>query len=107
MMLVPKVIGVFLLIVAGMTVLAAWHFGMISVLAPWYEAIRRDQMLNSRSYEEGTLRALYEYKRQYDRAGSDAERDVLAAAARHEFSIFPRDRLPPDLLPFMDAVEGR
>ena len=45
-------------------------------------------------------------QRQYQAAKTDVERDTIAAAARHEFSIFPKERLPVDLQTFMAQVGG-
>jgi hypothetical protein len=94
------------LFVAAIVGINALGFGLFSFLAPKYEAVRRDQMIESRSYSEGTIRELYTIQRQYRTAKTDAEKDTLAAAARHEFSIFPQDRLPSDLRAFMAQVGG-
>jgi hypothetical protein len=91
-------------IVAGIVLGCAAIFGiayggyaMYAYFAPKYEGVRRDVMINSRFYNEATVRELYRLKEQYDAAKTDEERATIAAAARHEFVIFPRDRLPPDL----------
>ena len=75
------------------------YFGFVNVafFAPKYEGVRRDVMIESRYYSEATVRELYRMKRQYDTADSDAAKATIGAAARHEFGIFPEDRLPPDL----------
>ncbi len=84
------------------------YFGYINTafFAPKYEAIRRDVMINSRSYDEGAQRELYRLKLQYQQAKTDEEKATLAAAAKHEFSIYPKDRLPPDLLTFLSQIES-
>jgi len=79
---------------------------LYAYLAPKYEATRRDVMIESRSYSEGTVRELYTLQRQYQAAKTDDERATIAAAARHEFSIFPKERLPTDLLAFLQQVGG-
>jgi hypothetical protein len=79
---------------------------LYAALAPKYEATRRDVMIESRSYTEGTIRELYTLQRQYQTAKTDAERETIAAAARHEFSIFPKERLPGDLQTFMAQIGG-
>lgn len=79
---------------------------LYAALAPKYEATRRDVMIESRAYTEGTIRELYTMQRQYLAAKTDAERDTIAAAARHEFSIFPKERLPADLQTFMAQIGG-
>ncbi len=81
-------------------------FEVYSYYAPRYEAVNRDVMLQSRSYQEGAIRELYSIQRQYISAKTDEEKATLAAAARHEFSIFPKERLPADLVIFMNSIGG-
>jgi hypothetical protein len=84
------------------------YFGYanFAFFAPKIEAVRRDQMIESRSYTEGTIRELYTLQRQYQAAKTDDERATIGAAARHEFSIFPKERLPGDLQAFLNQVGG-
>lgn len=72
--------------------------------APRYEAVRRDTMIQSRAYSEATVRELYRLKRQWDATADPQARATIIAAARHEFSIFPEDRLPADLRAWMTVV---
>lgn len=95
-----------LLGVAFITGLSVGSYYLYAFLAPKYEATRRDVMIESRSYTEGTIRELYTMQRQYQAAKTDEERDTIAAAARHEFSIFPKERLPQDLQTFLAQVGG-
>lgn len=73
--------------------------------APKYESTRRDVMIQSRAYSEATVRALYEYKLQWNRAKDPNEKAIIKAAALHEFEIFDKDRLPPDLLTWLNQLE--
>ena len=104
---------VFFMVIAGLTLFCGAIFGLnyfgfasFQFFAPKYEAVRRDQMIESRSYTEGTIRELYTLQRQYQVAKTDDERATLAAAARHEFSIFPQERLPNDLRTFLAQIGG-
>lgn len=99
-------LAVLILVVAGVVGTSIGGYYLYAFLAPKYESTRRDVMLNSRVYDEGTKRELYRLKLQYGQAKTDAERDTIAAAARHEFQIFPQDRLPSDLLSFMAQIGG-
>jgi hypothetical protein len=98
--IVGGVIAFFALIFA----LNYFGYTQFAFFAPRYEAVRRDQMIESRAYTEGMIRELHTLQRQYQAAKSDDERAALAAAARHEFSIFPKERLPVDLQAFMIQV---
>lgn len=90
----------------GIFILNMFGFLNYSYFAPKYEAVRRDQMIESRAYTEGTIRELYTMQRQYQSAKTDDERATIAGAARHEFSIFPKERLPGDLQAFLNQVGG-
>lgn len=104
---------VFFMTILGMALLCMVGFGLnyfgyvnFAFFAPKYEAVRRDQMIESRSYTEGTIRELYTLQRQYQTAKSDEEKATIAAAAQHEFSIFPKERLPGDLRMFLAQIGG-
>jgi hypothetical protein len=104
---------VFVASVVGISLLCGAIFGLnyfgyvnFAFFAPKYEAVRRDQMIESRSYTEGAIRELYTLQRQYQAAKTDDERATIGAAARHEFSIFPKQRLPGDLQAFLTQVGG-
>jgi hypothetical protein len=101
-----SIVGCIALFFVAIFALNYFGYANFAYFAPKYEAVRRDQMIESRAYTEGTIRELYTLKRQYDTAKTDDERATLSAAARHEFSIFPKERLPGDLLAFMTQVGG-
>jgi hypothetical protein len=94
------VIGGSVLLLSVIFGLNYFAYGTFNFFAPKYEATRRDVMINSRAYSEGTIRELYRLKAQYEAADPIAKA-TIAAAARHEFQIFPQDRLPADLQGFM------
>lgn len=90
--------------ISGAALLLASIFGLnyfgfmqTAFFAPKYEGVRRDVMIESRYYSEATVRELYRLKRQYSATDDPQEKATIRAAAVHEFSIFPQDRLPPDL----------
>jgi cytochrome c556 len=99
--------GIVSVIVIGGAVAGLNYFGYLSAAfyAPKYEEIRRETMLESRTYHEGTLRELYRLKRQYDTAIDESAKQTIAAAARHEFQIFPSERLPGDLYAWMQQIQ--
>ena len=100
------VIGGIAAFFVGIFALSYFGYANFAFFAPKYEAVRRDQMIESRSYTEGTIRELYTLQRQYQSAKTDDERATISAAARHEFSIFPKERLPGDLQAFLTQVGG-
>jgi len=79
-------------------------FGNYVFWAPKMEGARRDVMIQSRAYGEAEVRRLYDMQHQYVTATTDAEKNIIAAMARHEFSVFDKGRLPPDLLTFANSI---
>lgn len=104
---------VFFAAVAGLVLFAALVFGLqlagfesFAFWAPKYEAVRRDQMIQSRAYSEAATREMYRLKLQYLQAKSDDERSTIRAFALHESTAFDRDRLPLDLQAFISQLGG-
>ena len=99
--------------IVGLVLLCGLAFGLnyfgyasFAFFAPRYEAVRRDQMIQSRAYSEGQTREIYRLKLQYQQAKSDDERDTIRAMALHEASAFDRSRLPSDLQTFIQQLGG-
>lgn len=88
--------------VIGAMLFGGYH--AYSYFAPKYESVRRDVMIESRAYSEASVRELYRLKRQWDATDDASKRATIVAAARHEFSIFPEDRLPADLRLWMSQI---
>lgn len=94
-------------VVSALALVGVSYFGYAihAHFAPKYEAVRRDVMIESRAYNEATVRELYRLKRQYEAATLFAEKQTIRQAALHEFSIFPEDRLPGDLSNWFRALD--
>ncbi|MEQ8308066.1 MAG: hypothetical protein RIA09_16030 [Hoeflea sp.] len=89
-------------VVVGVAAFGSFH--LYAYFSPKYEGVRRDTQIESRAYSEATVRELYRLKRQWEAADSEDAKATIAAAARHEFSIFPQDRLPADLKLWMTQI---
>lgn len=98
------VVGI-ILIIAGIFGMSYLSYLGYAFFAPKYEAVRRDTQIESRAYSEGMVRRLYDLKRQYEAAATPEAKATIVAAARHEYSIFPRDRMPPELGAWWDSVQ--
>jgi hypothetical protein len=85
---------------------AVGSYELYAYLGPKYEATRRDIMLNSRIYQEGELRSLYDMNRQFVRSKDDNEKKVIADTARHELATLDKERLPANLREFATIVEA-
>lgn len=94
-------IGAFLALIFGLNLFGLANYAFF---APKMEGVRRDTMIESRAYSEATVRELYRLKAQYLAATNDDQRATIRAAAMHEFSIFPADRLPADLRLWMTSL---
>lgn len=74
----------------------------------WYasqtEIIRRNVMLESRSYNEATNRRLYELKLQYTISQNQNEKNAIAAIIKHEIGAINRSNLPVDLHQFVETI---
>ena len=106
----PRVVLMALFGVAGLCLLG-WlvqgnNFFVYKMLAPQYEAVRRDVMIESRAYGEAQTRQFYRLKLQYTQAKSDDEKATIRAMALHEAQAFDRALLPADLQAFLTSIGG-
>ena len=85
----------------GLSYFGYWQYGFF---APRYEAVRRNQMLQSRAYSEGETHNLYRLKIQYEEAPSPEAKQTIVLAARHECEAMDRSRLPADLSAFCNPM---
>lgn len=81
-------------------------YGSFSFFAPKYEAVRRDVMIESRAYQEATIRRIYDLRLQYETADNDAARATIRQVVLHEVRAFDRTRLPRDLQAFINSMGG-
>lgn len=95
-----------MLVLAVIFSLNLFGLAQYSFFAPRMEAVRRDTMLQSRAYHEGTTRELYRLKLQYTQAKSDDERNTIRGFALHEADAMDRSQLPPDLQAFLVQLGG-
>lgn len=97
-------LGMVVLVLGAIIGTSFLGFFLYSFFAPKYEGVRRDVMIESRYYSEVTVRRLYDLKRQYETETTPTAKQTIAMSARHEFSIFPQDRLPADLRVWMAQI---
>jgi len=106
----PRVFMMGALGIAGLCSIAFgvnyFAYGSFSFFAPKYEAVRRDVMIESRAYQEGTIRRIYELRLQYEQAQDDSARATIRQIVLHETRAFDRRRLPRDLQAFINQMGG-
>lgn len=70
---------------------------------PKYTAVDNTVFQQSQQYNEGMVRDLENIKLEY-LAATPEQRDALRALAIHRFSVYPTNRLPPDLQQFYSQL---
>ena len=85
-----------------------YGYGLNVFFLPRQEAVRREVMIQSRAYNEATIRKLNEMRLQYTQAKSDDERKAIAATVRQYTAgiDFDTDRIPSDLQAFVQQMNG-
>lgn len=96
-------IGGFALFLILIFALNLFGFGNYAFFAPKYTAVDNKVFHESQQYNDGMVRDLENIKREYQHATPEGK-DALRATVIHRFEIYPRDRMPPDLLNFYDSL---
>ncbi len=99
------VVGAVAALMAVIFSLNYFGYAQFAFFAPKMEQVRYNAIKEGQAFNEGTIRELYAYKRDYDKADAGG-RMALRGAILHEFSTYPRERLPQDLQAFYAQVEG-
>lgn len=102
--IVLSVISAFILIVAIGFGLNMAGFLQFQFFAPKVEKVRYDTFKESQAYNEGAVREMYAYQTQWITATPE-QRNALRGAIIHQFSVYPKDRLPADLVAFYAQVQ--
>ena len=76
-----------------------------SFFAPKYRAVDNQVFKESEQYNDGMVRDLENIQMEYMKADA-AGRQGLKAIALHRFSVYPEDRLPPNLRNFYDQLRS-
>ncbi len=103
-----KILGALLGVVVGLAALVGLtylSFQLYAFYNPKYEEVRRETYEQSRAFNEGMVRDLENLKMQYQTAAPDQQAG-LRAVILHRFSVYPTDRLPPDLQAFYTQLSG-
>lgn len=96
-----------IVIIVSVSVLAsvgeALGFFKFAFFAPKIEQVRYNTFKESQAYNDGMVRDLEDIKREYLKATPD-QQAALRGIALHRFSVYPIDRLPPDLQSFYFSI---
>jgi hypothetical protein len=93
---------VFILMIAGMS-----YLGWVSYdyFAPKYRATDNKVFKESEQYNDGMVRDLENLQMEYMNA-DQAHKDALRAIVLHRFSVYPEDKMPPNLRNFYNQLRS-
>ena len=73
--------------------------------APKYRAVDNQVFKESEQYNDGMIRDLENLQMEYIKA-DDAGKQALKAITLHRFSVYPEDRMPPNLRNFYNDLKA-
>jgi len=95
-------------LVFGALLIFALAFGsyeMYSFFAPKYRAVDNQVFKESEQYNDGMIRDLENLQLEYINADKD-HKDALRAIVLHRFSVYPEDKMPPNLRNFYNDLRA-
>jgi len=95
------VVGWVALIVFGMF----GSFFAYQYFAPKYRAVDNQVFKQSEQYNDGMIRDLENLQMDYIAADKD-HKDALRAIVLHRFSVYPEDKMPPNLRKFYNVLKA-
>jgi hypothetical protein len=95
------------LVLAALAIFALSFGGyqMYSYFAPKYRAVDNEVFKQSEQYNDGMIRDLENLQMDYINADKD-HKDALRAIVLHRFSVYPEDKLPPNLRNFYNDLKA-
>jgi len=101
-----------LTVIGAMVLFLALCFGLnlfglanYSFFAPKYRAVENQVYHESEQYNEGMIRDLENLQLEYIKA-DDAGKQSLRAITLHRFSVYPVDKMPPNLRNFYEQLKA-
>jgi len=73
--------------------------------APKYRAVDNEVFKQSEQYNDGMIRDLENLQMDYINADKD-HKDALRAIVLHRFSVYPEDKMPPNLRNFYNDLKA-
>jgi hypothetical protein len=92
----------FVMLVFGIGLLS---FGMYAYFAPKYAAVDNQVFKESQQYNDGMVRDLENLQLEYVNSDAD-KKDAIRAIVLHRFSVYPQDKLPPNLRNFYNDLRN-
>jgi len=95
-------------VILGALLLFGISFGgyqMYKFLAPKYRAVDNMVFKESEQYNDGMIRDLENLQMEYVNGDAD-KKQALRAIVLHRFSVYPQDRMPPNLRNFYNQLKS-
>jgi type II secretory pathway component PulC len=80
-------------------------FWAYQYFAPKYRAVDNQVFKQSEQYNDGMIRDLENLQLEYINADKD-HKDALRAIVLHRFSVYPEDKMPPNLRNFYEQLKA-
>jgi len=95
------------LILAALAIFALSFGGyeMYKFFAPKYRAVDNEVFKQSEQYNDGMIRDLENLQMEYINADAE-KKQALRAIVLHRFSVYPEDKMPPNLRNFYNSLKS-
>ena len=80
-------------------------YGMYAYFAPKYVAVDNQVFHESQQYNDGMIRDLENLQMEYISGDAD-KKDAIRAIVLHRFSVYPQDKIPPNLRNFYNELRS-
>jgi hypothetical protein len=105
------VIGAMILVLAAGVGLSFYGNGLDylinRVFSPANEQVRYNTFANSQAAHDSAVRDLDNYRMEYSKATTDAQRQIISSTVVHEFQTYDRSKLPFELQTFYKQMEAQ
>jgi len=98
-------VGAMLMAALLVFVLAFGGYEMYKFFAPKYRAVDNEVFKQSEQYNDGMIRDLENLQVEYIKASAE-QKDALRAITLHRFSVYPEDKMPPNLRNFYNELKA-
>jgi len=94
-----------LIIIAAIFALSFLGYKSYEFFAPKYRAVDNQVFKQSEQYNDGMIRDLENLQLEYIKATAE-QKDALRAITLHRFSVYPEDKMPPNLRNFYNDLKA-
>ena len=98
-------VGAILMAALLVFALAFGGYEMYKFFAPKYRAVDNEVFKQSEQYNDGMIRDLENLQLEYIKATAE-QKDALRAITLHRFSVYPEDKMPPNLRNFYNDLKA-